>query len=72
MIQTHRLNKAHVTTLNLNNFKTIEAMGLKEVPLNDIISVPNFTKIYQVVHKLLVGDIQRDTCDLSLLYFFGN
>jgi hypothetical protein len=42
----------------------IEAMGLKyciEVALNGIPSVPNFTKIYQAVQKLLVGETQTDT-----------
>jgi hypothetical protein len=42
----------------------IQAMGGKnysiEVPLNDIISVPNFMKIYQSVQKLLVGNTQAD------------
>jgi hypothetical protein len=42
------LSKAHLTNLNLNNFKIIEAMGLKiyciEVPLNDITSFSNFMK----------------------------
>jgi hypothetical protein len=44
------LSKAHITTLNLNNFKMIEAMGLKITA-----SIPNFTKIYQAVQNLLVG-----------------
>jgi hypothetical protein len=52
-------SKAHLTTLNLSNFKIIEAMGLKfyciEVTLNGIFFLPNFTKMYQAVHKLLVG-----------------
>jgi hypothetical protein len=50
------LTKARLTILNLNNFKIIEAMGLKsyfiEVPLNGITSVPNFMKIYQAFQKL--------------------
>jgi hypothetical protein len=50
-----RFSKAH-TTLNLSNFKIIEAMGLKMVPLNGITSVPNYMKICQVVQKLLVGE----------------
>jgi hypothetical protein len=54
-----QLSKAHLTTLNLNNFKTIESMRLKnyciEVNFNDSTSVPNLMKIYQAVQKLLVG-----------------
>jgi hypothetical protein len=57
-----QFNKAHLTALNINNFKTIEAVGLKnyciEVPLNGITSTPNF--IYQVVQKLLVEDTYTD------------
>jgi hypothetical protein len=52
--------KAHLTTLNLNNFKTIEAMGLHVKLLHGITSIPNFMKIYQAVQKLLVGDKQTD------------
>jgi hypothetical protein len=41
--------------------------------LHDITSIPNVTKFYQTIPKLLVGDIQtgRQTGDLiSLLSFF--
>jgi hypothetical protein len=54
-----QFSMTHLTTFNLNNFKMIEAMGLKnyciEVPLNGITSTPNFMKIYQAVQKLLAG-----------------
>jgi hypothetical protein len=53
----------------VNNFKTIEAYGIKhyfiEVPLNGITSVPDVITIYQAVQKLLVGD--RQTGDLISL-----
>jgi hypothetical protein len=53
------VGKAHLTTLNLNNFKMMEAMGLKIIAsrshLNDINSVLNFMKLYQAFQKLLVG-----------------
>jgi hypothetical protein len=47
-----QFSNAHLTTLNLNIFIMIEAIGLKinyciEVPLNDITSMLNFMKIYQ-------------------------
>jgi hypothetical protein len=57
----YKRSKAHLTTLNLNNFKMIEAMGLKKTlhrgPVG-IVSIRNFMKIYEVVQKLLVGDRQ--------------
>jgi hypothetical protein len=74
-----QFSKVHLTTLNLNNFKMIEAMGKNyciEVPLNGTTSVPNFIKFYHAVKKLLAGDTQTDiqrqqTGDLiSLLSFF--
>jgi hypothetical protein len=59
-----QFSKAHLTDLNLNNFKMVEAMRLKnylvEVPLNRVNSVSNIVKIYQVVEKLLVGDRETD------------
>jgi hypothetical protein len=57
------LSRAHLTDLNLDNFKTIEAMELKviaSIPLNGIISVPNFMKMYHAVYKLLVWGTQAD------------
>jgi hypothetical protein len=53
------LNKAHITNINLNIFKTIEDVGLKIIasmpPLNITTSIPNFIKICPSVQKLLVG-----------------
>jgi hypothetical protein len=59
-----QFSKAHLTTLNLNNFKTLEAVGLKiTAPFNVITSVSNFMKIY--THR------DRQAGDLiSLLLFF--
>jgi hypothetical protein len=74
-----QFNKAHLTTVNLNNFNTIEAVGLKviyciEVPLNGITSVPDFKKILPSGSSVISGehtDRQRETGDLiSLLSFF--
>jgi hypothetical protein len=57
-------SKAHLTNLNLNNFKLIEAMGLKNIasssPLMAFTCIPNFMKIYQAVEKLLVEDALTD------------
>jgi hypothetical protein len=68
----HQFSKAHLTVLNLNNFKMTEAMRKNyciKVPLNGITCAPNIMKFYQVVQKLLVAD--RQTGDLiSLLSFF--
>jgi hypothetical protein len=70
-----QFSKARITTLNLNNFKKIGAVGLKllhRVPLDGIISVQNFMKIYQAVQTLLVvdGQTDRQTDDfISLLSF---
>jgi hypothetical protein len=53
-----QFSKAHLTTLNLTNFKMIEAMGLKIIASSSsygITSIPNFMKIHQEVQKLLVG-----------------
>jgi hypothetical protein len=50
------LSKAHLTTLNLNNFKIVEAKNYCiKVPLNGITSLTNLMKIYQLISKLLVG-----------------
>jgi hypothetical protein len=49
-----QFRKAHLSTLNLNNFKTVEAMGIKIIEsrsLNGITSVPKFMKIYQAVQE---------------------
>jgi hypothetical protein len=43
---------------------------LFEVPLNSITSIPNFMNIYQVVQKLIVGDTERQTGDLTSLLSF--
>jgi hypothetical protein len=60
-----QFSKAHLRNLNFSKFKIIEPVELKnycvEVPLNGIASVPNFTKIYEAVQKLLVGDTDRFT-----------
>jgi hypothetical protein len=51
----------HLTILNLNNFKIIEAMGMKIIAWRSPWrSTPNFMKIYQAVQKLLVGDTETD------------
>jgi hypothetical protein len=60
-----QLSNVRLANLNINNFKTIEVMGLKnyclEVTLNGITSLPNFVKIYPAVQNLLLEDIQTDT-----------
>jgi hypothetical protein len=38
-----------------------------EVPLNDIISIPNLMKIYQAVQKLLMGTGRQTVVLISLL-----
>jgi hypothetical protein len=61
------LSKAHLTNLNLNNYKKDSSYGIEsyciEVPLNDITSVQFFMKIYEAIPKLLVGNrhAQRQT-----------
>jgi hypothetical protein len=39
--------------------------------MNDIISLPNFMKIYQVIQKLLVGDRQTDWLFDKPTFIFG-
>jgi hypothetical protein len=69
------LSMAHLTTLSLSNFKMIEAVGLKIIqgPLEWHYLCTKFHEIYQVVQKLLVGDIQTDkqTGDLIRRLIFG-
>jgi hypothetical protein len=54
------LSKAHLTTFNLNNFKMVEAMGLKMM-YRDPLEWNHFPiKHHQAVQKLLVGDTKTD------------
>jgi hypothetical protein len=54
-----QFNKADLTNLNLINFKTIEAVGLKIIALRSSwMALP--LQIYQAVQKLLVGVTQID------------
>jgi hypothetical protein len=73
-MNTNKAEKSHLTTLNPNHFKMIEVMGLNyciEVPLNGIISLPNFIKIYQSLQSLIVGgDTLRQTGDIISLILF--
>jgi hypothetical protein len=60
---SEKKSKYKVALWQLNNFKMIEAMGIKiknQCPLEWHYSVPNFTKIYQAVQNLLVGYTQTD------------
>jgi hypothetical protein len=57
------MSKAHLTNLNLNNFKIIEAIGLKITASRSLEwhhLVPNFMKINEAYQKLLVGYTQTD------------
>jgi hypothetical protein len=58
------MGKAHLTNLNLNIFKMIEAMELKllhQGPAEWYYLRIKFHEIYQAVQKLLVGDTQTDS-----------
>jgi hypothetical protein len=58
-----QFSKAHVTTLNLSNFKIIEAIKLKLLHRGSLewhYLRNKFIKIYQAVEKLLVGNSQTD------------
>jgi hypothetical protein len=55
--------------LKINHFKMVEAMELK-VNLNGMTSLTNFTKIYQLVQKLMGGQTHRQHCGLIGPHFF--
>jgi hypothetical protein len=58
-----QFSEAHLTNLNLNNFKMIESMGLKIIASRSPwMALPPYqiSWNYQAVQKLLVGDTQTD------------
>jgi hypothetical protein len=70
-----QLSKAHLTTLNLNNFKVTEALGLKKIlhrgPLKSHYFCTKFHENLSSSSEVISGGHRdRQTCDLiSLLSF---